>query len=69
MVIRWSAGHIGILGNEAADEQAKRAVRGDTSEANLLPKSLKTRSHTPKMLPISKSAIKQNFNSEVQSEA
>jgi len=31
-------GHIGILGNEEADERAKRAANKEVSEARLLPK-------------------------------
>jgi ribonuclease HI len=33
LVIRWSLGHEGIEGNKAADSQAKRAARGETSDA------------------------------------
>jgi hypothetical protein len=64
--IRWSAGHISMLGNEAADEQAKRAAYGEKSQSHLLPSSLKDRACTTTTLPISKSALKQSFNAAVQ---
>ncbi|OAX30731.1 hypothetical protein K503DRAFT_818508, partial [Rhizopogon vinicolor AM-OR11-026] len=41
LVVRWTPGHLNIPGNEAADEQAKLAARGDNSETHLLPKSLR----------------------------
>lgn len=60
LIIRWSAGHIGIPGNEAADEQAKRAARGENSEFHKLPPSLRTANNLIS-LPNSKSALKQVF--------
>ncbi|KAG2072901.1 hypothetical protein BDR04DRAFT_975829, partial [Suillus decipiens] len=40
LVIRWTLGHKGIVGNEVADIHAKRAARGESSPASKLPKSL-----------------------------
>jgi ribonuclease HI len=37
LTIRWTAGHEGISGNEAADEEAKKAARGLTSDKPSLP--------------------------------
>lgn len=47
LIIRWSAGHIGIPGNKQADELAKRAARGEMSETHLLPASLRSPNDTP----------------------
>lgn len=69
LVIRWSAGHIGIPGNEQADEQAKRAARGETTDPHLLPNSLRSPNNEPATLPASKSAIKQMFNTSINEEA
>lgn len=63
LIIRWSAGHIGIPGNKAADEQAKCAARGENSENSKLPTSLHNADNTSILLPRSKSAIKQAFHS------
>ncbi|KAG1759511.1 hypothetical protein EDD22DRAFT_742155, partial [Suillus occidentalis] len=40
LIIRWTAGHIGIPSNEQADKQAKKAARGEMSDTHLLPLSL-----------------------------
>ena len=59
LVLQWTAGHIGILGNERADEEAKRAVGGKTSDKSLLPSFLRC------TLTINPSAIKQEHNKEI----
>jgi ribonuclease HI len=53
LMFRWTAGHIGIPGNEKADEEAKIAAAGKSSEASSLPNYLR------KSLKTSKSAAKQ----------
>ncbi|KAG2045805.1 hypothetical protein BDR06DRAFT_900152, partial [Suillus hirtellus] len=68
LVIRWSAGHIGIPDNEQADEQDERAARGEPSDPHLLPTSLHSPTNMPITLPASKSAIKQNFNTSINEE-
>jgi ribonuclease HI len=51
--IHWVPGHCGFKPNELADEEAKKAAKGDSSDAKLLPPLLR------KHLPISISAIRQ----------
>ena len=41
LTLRWTAGHVGIPGNEEADEEAKIAADGSTSDAPQLPKILR----------------------------
>jgi len=57
-MIRWTAGHIGIAGNEKADREAKRAAAGQSSEPKTLPKYLR------KKLKTSVSALRQANNKE-----
>ena len=40
-MLRWTAGHCGIEGNEIADREAKAAVQGHTSDKKLLPSLLR----------------------------
>lgn len=54
LVIRLSPGHEGMTGNEAADEEAKKAAAGDSSAINELPKFLLTKNGTIRTLPQSK---------------
>ena len=56
LLIKWTLGHIGIVGNEKADEEAKRVVRDGSSPLYRLPALLR------KTLPRSKSAAHQEFN-------
>jgi ribonuclease HI len=37
VIVRWTPGHKGIKGNERADEEAKKAARGDSSEESQIP--------------------------------
>ena len=52
LTIRWAAGHEGIQGNESADEEAKKAARGSSSDKPLLPHYLR------KFLLINPAAVK-----------
>ena len=52
IIMRWTAGHEGIVGNELADREAKRAAQGHSSEKHLLPPLAR------KPLPINPTAIK-----------
>ena len=58
--LRWTAGHVKIEGNELADEEAKLASEGTTSEATLLPRILK------KQLKFNKSAAKQAHKAKLK---
>ncbi|KAG2029078.1 ribonuclease H-like domain-containing protein, partial [Suillus americanus] len=67
--VRWTPGHQGIFGNEAADEQAKLAMRGDNSEPHTIPKSLKSCNGAITTLPVSKLALKQRFLKKIKDKA
>ena len=54
-MVKWTPGHIGIVGNEKVDEEAKNAAREGSSLAYNLPAPLR------KDLPRSKSAVQQEF--------
>jgi ribonuclease HI len=60
MIIRWTAGHEGIVGNEAADEEAKRAADGLTTDKPMLPSYLR------KCLPINPAAVKRAYHDKLK---
>lgn len=65
LTIRWIAGHMEAEGNERADELAKEAAEGRCSRDEKMPPELRS----GKILPISKSAIKQAYKKELRGQA
>ena len=66
IIIQWTPGHSGILGNEKANTEAKEAARDTTSAPHLLPKVLRMRDGTTRTLPTSKTARKRVFNASTK---
>ena len=63
ITIRWTPGHSDVTGNEKADEQAKRAAKGESSPPEELPACLR------KPLPISKAAMRRSFKKKLTATA
>jgi ribonuclease HI len=61
LTLRWTAGHVGIPGNEEADTEARKAAEGLTSDTKLLPPTLR------RALPKSTTAIKQKHSTQIKS--
>lgn len=60
LTLRWTAGHVKIEGNEQADEEAKKAAEGTTSDKKALPKTLR------KPLKHNKSTAKQSYKEKLK---
>lgn len=59
--IQWVPGHMDFAPNERADEEAKKAAQGKSSDKKDLPKFLRRQP-----LPASISALRQDFNEKLQ---
>ena len=51
IILRWTPGHEGIMGNKWADKEAKRAAKGESSEKSRLPAACRGE------MPCSQSAV------------
>ena len=56
LTIRWTAGHMGIDGNELVDSEAKKAAKGQSTDPPSLPAILR------KKLKVSAAALKQSYD-------
>jgi ribonuclease HI len=59
LTIRWTAGHVGIAGNELVDREAKKAAKGQSTALKSLPRILRRK------LNISPAALKQDRNRHI----